>query len=464
MTLTESVYTLLMRAALPLAQMAATGGSLLPRVARYKSYRGVRGVLGAGRRLEAWAARERDSSRPLVWFHAPSVGEGLQARAVIQALREMRDDVQIVYTYFSPSAVPFANSVGADYSDYLPVDTPGAMGGVLDALRPAAIVFSKNEVWPNLTREGARRGIPVLLLSATLPADASRTRGPAAALLRAAHERLALVGAISADDAERYRTFGVRRERIFVMGDARFDQVRARMERLDHTNPVIRALRRDDEQTLIAGSTWPPDEEVLLDALTSLREEGVPLRVIAAPHEPTPEALQSLEAGAARRHLRTVRLGDLLAEEADLEAGGAEQDTGMRIDAAGADEAADLVIIDRVGILGDLYALGQMSYVGGGFGSAGLHSVLEPAAFGIPVAFGPHHSNAREAAILVARGAAVSADSGAHLLTTLRRWATDENARRRAGELAEHYVEENIGAADRGARALLDLIAGIPRL
>ncbi len=465
MTFTESAYTILLRTALPVAHAVSRAGPLLRRVAGHKTYRGLEGMLGAGGRLEEWGAQKRDSSRPLVWFHAPSVGEGLQARAVIHSLRRMRSDVQIVYTYFSPSAIPFADGIGADYSDFLPVDTPRGMGGVLDSLMPEAIVFSKNEVWPNLTRESDARGIPVLLLSATLPSGASRTRGLAADLLRKAHERLTHVGAISPEDAGRYRDFGVRPERVFVMGDARFDQVRARMERLDRYSPLLRILQQDGTPTLVAGSTWPPDEDVLLGTLATLREEGVRLRVIAAPHEPTPEALRSVEERASRRNLRTVRLAELLQREdgrdpATGTATGTEAIAAVRPDGKAAEVSADIILVDRVGVLGDLYAVGHMAYVGGGFGSAGLHSVLEPAAFGIPVAFGPNHSNAREAAVLVQRGAGVSVDGPQQMLATLRNWATDHDTRRRAGELAAGYVEENVGAADRGARAVCDAIDG----
>lgn len=458
MTASETVYAALMRLAMPVSRATLRLGPVLPGGTRGKSWRGLAGMLGAADRLVEWSRRERDSSRGLVWFHAPSVGEGLQARAVIQAVRRLRPELQLIYTYFSPSAVPFADGIPADFTGYLPFDTPAVTGTVLDCLRPSAIVFSKNEIWPNLTREGARRGIPALLLSATLPRRSSRTRGPAAGLLRTAHARLAMVGAISTGDAARYQDFGVRPDRLFLMGDARFDQVQERMERVDREGPLLRHLRNDERPTLVAGSTWPADEEVLLEAVGTLRSSVVPLRLIAAPHEPTPDALRSFEAMAESRGLRTVRLERFLETHSD--GNGLEPDPGGDTLAAGhrnGDES-DIILIDRVGILGDLYAAGQMAFVGGGFGSAGLHSVLEPAAFGIPVAFGPHHANAREAEDLVQRGAGASVAGARELIDVLGRWATDEDARKKAGQLSAAYVEENLGAAERGARVLLELI------
>src|SRR5690606_7885425 len=188
----------------------ATRG-VLPRRARGegKPARGRRGRRGASDRLTAWAARSREPGRPLVWFHAPSVGEGLQAAAVIDALRELRPDTQIAYTFFSPSAERLAERIAADVADYLPLDLPDELRPVLDALSPDALVFSKTEVWPVLSREAANRGIPVLLLNATLPPSSSRLRTPARLLLSPAHARLTRVGAIAPGDAERFRLLGV---------------------------------------------------------------------------------------------------------------------------------------------------------------------------------------------------------------------------------------------------------------
>src|SRR5690606_11708079 len=203
-----------------------------------------------------------------------------------------RPDVQIVYTYFSPSAVGFARSVNADLADYLPLDLPGEMGRALDAIRPALIVFSKTDVWPNLTREAERRQIPMVLLSGTLPGTSSRMKGPARALLRPAYGRLSHVAAISAADADRFGALGVPAERRSVMGDARFDQVLQRAAAaVDSPWPARVASR--EHFVIVAGSTWPPDEEVLL---RSIREAGThlpPMRLVLVPHEPTEAHLRA---------------------------------------------------------------------------------------------------------------------------------------------------------------------------
>lgn len=428
MPLAETLYALSLHALRPLLPLAARGEGKLAR--------GVRGRRGVLERMERWAEAERDPGRPLVWLHAPSVGEGLQARAVVEALRARRPDAQVAYTFFSPSAEGFARTVPADFADYLPLDLAGDVRRALDALRPQVLAFSKTDVWPVLTREAARRGVRSALLSATLPPGSSRLRGPARALLAPAYRRLDRVAAISPADAERFGALGVPPERRTVMGDARFDQVWARARGVDRASPLLRAASDPPRPTLVAGSTWPPDEARLLPAVRACREAGHPLRLVLVPHEPTPEHLAATEAKLDEHRLSHVRLSDTGEEPTE----------------------ADVLLVDRVGVLGDLYAAGEVAYVGGGFGTAGLHSVLEPAAFGTPVLFGPRHANAREAGELVEAGGAWSVESGDALRDRLLRLLSDDAARREAGERARAYVRAGTGAAERGAEVVEGLL------
>ena len=149
-----------------LAYIVPDGGS--------KLQRGLAARRGIIRRYRRWAGAQRDLSRPLVWFHAPSVGEGLQALPVLQLLQSRRPDIQIAYTHFSPSAQKFARSTGADFTDYLPFDSYGDADAALSALRPALLVFSKLDVWPALTETASTRGVKVGLISATLPESSGR--------------------------------------------------------------------------------------------------------------------------------------------------------------------------------------------------------------------------------------------------------------------------------------------------
>lgn len=428
MSAAETLYTLALRAARPLLPLAARGEGKLAR--------GIRGRAGVLERLETWARAHRDPARPLVWFHAPSVGEGLQARAVVQAFRVRRPDAQVAYTFFSPSAEPFARTVPADVADYLPMDLPGDVRRALDALRPEVIAFSKTDVWPVLTREAKARGIRLAMLSGTLPASSSRLGGPARALLGPAYARLDVAAAISPEDAERFGTLGVPADRRSVMGDARFDQVWARAQGVDRASALLRPLGGFDGVTLVAGSTWPADEEKLVPALARIAQAGHRIRAVLVPHEPTPAHLDALE-----DRLRSMGMTPSL-RLSEVEAGA---------------EPGAAVVVDRVGVLGDLYAVADVAYVGGGWGTAGLHSVLEPAAFGVPVLFGPLHANAREAGELVALGGAfeLSPDGIAARLLAL---AGDAELRRAAGDAARAYVRSSLGAAERGAGIIESLL------
>ncbi|HET9133044.1 MAG TPA: glycosyltransferase N-terminal domain-containing protein, partial [Gemmatimonadales bacterium] len=130
--------------------------------------------LGAPARLATWAAAHRDPTRPLVWCHAPSVGEGQQARSVLRALRALRPDLQVAYTHFSPSAERFAQSVGADVTDYLPYDCVADTSAVLAALRPDLLVFAKLDVWPELVAQAVSRQVPCALVAGTVLPDSGR--------------------------------------------------------------------------------------------------------------------------------------------------------------------------------------------------------------------------------------------------------------------------------------------------
>lgn len=443
MPLPEALYEAVTAAARPIAGLAAP---LHPKLSR-----AVAGRRASAPLLEAWAAAERDPSRPLVWFHAPSVGEGLMAQAVMGALRELRPDVQLAFTHFSPSAERLATRVGADVHAYLPWDTRASMRRVLDALRPALIAFVRTEIWPVLTREAGRRGVRLALVNAILPESSSRLRPVSRWLLRPAYARLDAVGAVAAEDAGRFTRLGVSQDRVHVTGDARFDQVWARVQRgagrggggheATGTAAILDRLRDVDAFTLLAGSTWPADEAHLVPAFAELRASLPRARLIIAPHEPDQAHLEGLERTLDRAGLPHARLAEVERT---------------------ADPLPPVVLIDRVGILADLYAIAELTYVGGGFHAAGLHSVVEPAALERPVLFGPRNSNAREVAELEAAGGGFTVRNAEDITRRLTEFARDADRRHAAGQAAVAYVRSRLGGASANARLLAPLIDPVP--
>ena len=385
---------------------------------------------GALARLEAFV---RDPARPLLWMHAPSVGEGLQARPVIDLVRAHHPRAQLAYTYFSPSARAFAAQLPVDVRDVLPFDVARDMRRALAALAPTALVFSKLDVWPTLAREASARGTRLGLISATLARGSSRRSRVAHALLRDAYARLDRVGAISPDDADRLISLGVPSSRVTVTGDTRYDQVWARAQAIDRDSALLQPLA-SDRPTLVAGSTWPADEAVLLAAWTRLRARVPAARLIIAPHEPTPAHLAPIAQWAQGAGLRVARLHDPAAA------------------------TADVILVDRVGVLGDLYALASIAFVGGGFHAAGLHSVIEPAAFGAPVVFGPRHEASRDAGLLLDDDAAISVRDADAMRAALDRWIGSLAERTAAGAAARRVVHRGLGAAERSYAIVNDLL------
>jgi 3-deoxy-D-manno-octulosonic-acid transferase len=246
------------------------------------------------------------------------------------------------------------------------------------------------------------------------------------------------VGAVSGLDAERLRGLGARTDRTVVTGDARVDQIFRRLECDPCVPPVIGRLREPGVPVIVAGSTWPPDEDRLIPAFGLLRgEDRSALRLIVAPHQPTVTHLVRLETRLRAAGLRSVRLADV--------------ERGSRLE--------EVVIVDRVGMLADLYRLASAAWVGGGFGDDGLHSVLEPAALGVPVLFGPRFGNAREAQALVTAGGGFVASDAGTAAARLRAVLADGG---RAGLAARGWVESQRGGAARNAAVLVNLLRGAP--
>ncbi len=403
-----------------------------------KLARAIAGRRDAATRLVAWGAGARERGRAGAWLHAPSVGEGLQARAVLEAWRGLRPELQVVYTHFSPSAVDLARRMPADVAGYLPWDLRDEMGRVLDAIAPDVLVFTKTEAWPVLVDEAGRRGVPVALVGGAVPPGSGRGRWPARALLRPVWRAMTLVGAIDEADAEGFRALGVPSDALHVTGDPGIDSAAQRARAADPEAPWLRPFHADRRPTVVAGSTWPADEAVLLPAAARARARAPDVRVVLAPHEPTVRHVRDLLDRLERDGWRAATLGDF--EE--------------RADARG----VDAVVVDRVGVLAQLYTVGDVAYVGGGFHDAGLHSVLEPAAAALPVAFGPRHQNARAAGRLLAGGGAREVDGSDALADALTLWLSRETERRDAGERNFGYIQYHLGAAQRSATLLDDLL------
>lgn len=441
----ELAYDGAIRVALPFLKVA--------RPFSPKLNRGMSGWRWAAAILEEWAAESRNPERPLVWLHAPSVGEALMAQAIIGELRRKRPELQVAFTHFSPSAERLAQDLGADVACFLPLDMGQYVRRSLAALQPAVVAYVRTEIWPVLTREARQAGVGVVMVNAVLSDASRRLRGPGPWFMAPAYSRLNCLGATNADDAERYVRLGVPADRIRVTGDARFDQVWNRIRGAgfgDLAAPgsdvpapgsgecgrLVDLLTGDHVVTVVAGSTWPGDQSALIPAFRQLRSRSR-CRLIVAPHEPTDRNLRVLEGDLRRAGLSFSRLGAV------------EQ---------GVESLPDVVVVDRVGVLADLYAAGDITYVGGGFRSAGLHSVIEPAALAKLVLFGPRPGNSREALELEAAGGGFRISHGGDLAELLWRLSRDGESRSAAGAAAVRYVRSRLGGAEANAGLILEFL------
>jgi 3-deoxy-D-manno-octulosonic-acid transferase len=229
---------------------------------------------------------------------------------------------------------------------------------------------------------------------------------------------------------------GVRGECVTVTGDTRYDQVWGRASAPNVKRDALRERYADDRFTLVAGSTWPSDERPLLEAWLRVRQEVPSIRLIIAPHEISGARLAAIVKWAGAARLTLSRTSDPEPSHTDV------------------------VLVDQYGILGDIYAAGDASYVGGGFHDAGLHSLLEPASHGTPVLFGPRHTDNRDAHLLIAGGGAFRCSGAGDLCARILAWIKNAPVRVRAGESARRVVEAGIGAADRSTELVESLFSG----
>jgi 3-deoxy-D-manno-octulosonic-acid transferase len=381
--------------------------------------------------FERWEAvleplRERS---PRIWLHAASAGETLQARPLAEEIRRARPEAALLYTYFSPSARHWASNFPAvDVADYLPFDFARSMRRFLELMAPDLLLLVGGEMWPNLVWSTADRGVPIVQACARL-VGADRMGWPIRGLTRELYRRLDAVAAVDEEDAELLRRMGVSGERVRVAGDTRADVTLERVRTGSAEGPP-RAIPKGRRPVIVAGSTWPSDEEVLLPALAGLASERPDLLALVAPHEPTEAAVRGLEEGAHGLGLGAARWS--------------------RSDG----EDATVTIVDQVGVLYRLYALADLAFVGGGFGGA-VHNTMEPAAMGVPVAIGPRHGGPHEIAALAERGGLRVVGSAAELRAWWEMLLEGDRARR-SGEAARQALLGLAGATGRILQFLAD--------
>jgi 3-deoxy-D-manno-octulosonic-acid transferase len=386
---------------------------------------------GVWRRLEAASAR-RDPARPLIWFHAASAGEFLQARPVLE--RCLAAHAQAALTVTSVSGLSWSDSAaalpGVVWSDVMPPDFPTALDRLWRVLRPSALVYVQADLWPGLVTEAARRGTPQVLIAARGDARSFRFANPLGRLFyRPLYRSLHAILALSEPDLRAISSLVPEHPGLVLAGDPGIETVLKRVREAPPAGlPAEFSTARGP--VLIGGSLWPADERHLLPVLREALANLPQLRAILAPHEPDEPHLIALEAALAE--WRPVRLSRT---------------------SSTADPPGRVLLVDSVGKLASLYAAGTVAYIGGAF-TTGVHNVAEPAAAGLPVLFGPRHANSAVAQALLEAGAAFEIEDGGDLGLKLWPLLNEPERARTLGGQARALVERMGGAAERCFKVL----------
>ena len=361
-----------------------------------------------------YLAQNADPEGGYIWIHASSLGEFEQGRPIIEAIKAHYPEQKIAITFFSPSGYEVRkNYPKADLICYLPFDLPNNVNRFLNILKPKQAIFIKYEFWGNYLNALAKRNIPTYIISAIFRPSQIFFR-PYGSYFRRILQNFEHLYVQDENSKKLLKDIGI--TKVSVTGDTRFDRVleiRSQAKEL----PLIEQFSKGNF-TLIAGSSWPKDEEIFIDYFNRHPE----MMLIIAPHDIHEEHIQFILSRLNRTAIRYTQ-----ADEKNI-------------------QKADCIIIDCFGLLSSIYRYGQVAYVGGGFG-AGIHNVPEAAVYGIPVIFGPNHKKFKEAKELIIAGGGFSISRSEDFELVMDRLLENKEFLSKAGITAGQYIQNNSGAS-----------------
>lgn len=355
-----------------------------------------------------------DPQARMIWIHVASLGEFEQGRPIIEKLRKEHPEYKLLLTFFSPSGYEVRKDYkGVDYLFYLPLDTPCNARRFLEIAHPEIAIFVKYEYWLNLLRELRRRKVRTFIVSAIFRPSSVFFR-PYGGLWRQALETFETIFVQNEESKELLAPIGF--DNVLVAGDTRFDRV-AEITRTAKRIDIVDRFK-GNSRLFVAGSTWGPDEELLIRLINDNPE----VKFIIAPHE--------MDESRIARIIGEVKGGTLRYTQCTPRTG-----YGSR----------QVLILDTVGILASVYSYATWSYIGGGFG-VGIHNTLEAATFGLPVAFGPNYGKFKEARDLVTLGAARSISCYEELCEWFTPLRDNEVFLQKTSRIAKDYTTRHQGA------------------
>ena len=352
-----------------------------------------------------------------IWFHSASLGEYEQGLPVIEKIKEKYPSHKIIVTFFSPSGYEVRkNNTVADVTVYLPLDTKSNAKKFLRLAHPEKAFFIKYEFWLNYLNELKKNEVPTYLISGIFR-DSQMFFKWYGGFYRKALKSFTYFFVQNESSKEKIKGLGF--ENVIVSGDTRFDRVNAILER-DNSLDFIEEFK-NNQTTIIIGSSWPKDEALLSQYINEAPEN---VKFIIAPHNIKPEQISNLKSQITKS---TILFSEK--ENTDL-------------------SDYNVFIIDTIGLLTKIYSYGTIAYVGGGFGNPGIHNILEPATFGIPIVIGPNYSNFAEAVQLVALGGCIVISNEEELRQNLNHLIKDRNFLNEKGQICRSFIQENKGATN----------------
>jgi 3-deoxy-D-manno-octulosonic-acid transferase len=360
--------------------------------------------------------RKINSSERYIWVHCASLGEFEQGRPVIEAIKKEKPWYKIILTFFSPSGYEIRKEWAlADVICYLPADTPSNARKFIGKVNPEKVIFVKYEFWNNYISQLSRKKVPLFLISGIFRPGQHFFKWYGG-FFRSILKKFNRIYVQDSASLDLLGSIGL--ENYSFAGDTRFDRV---LQIAAEAMEIPRLeLFRGSEKLLLAGSSWRQDEEIIA---RYINKDPGRMKWVFAPHEIDGENISRLEKMFS---IKCVRFSEFKEEDAD----------------------ARVMIIDNIGMLSSAYRYAYVAEVGGGFGK-GIHNVLEPACWGIPVLFGPGHRKFREAVNLLETGGAGTFKDYNEFEAILDRWTKDEDLYKRAADSAGQFVINHSGATAR---------------
>ena len=355
-----------------------------------------------------------------IWFHAASLGEYEQGLPVIEKIKERFPYHKIVVTFFSPSGYEVRkNNTVADVTVYLPLDTKKNAKDFLSLVHPEMAFFIKYEYWPNYLNELQKLGTPTYLISGIFRKNQLFFKWYGE-FYRKALDTFTYF--FVQNESSKYLLQQLGKANVAVSGDTRFDRVASILEK-DNSLDFISAFK-NDTLTVVVGSSWPKDENLLVDFINQTSDK---VKFIIAPHNIKEEQIQELKNSITKKVV--------LFSEVETRSIAPLQDFNV-------------FIIDSIGILTKIYSYADIAYVGGGFGNPGVHNILEPATFGVPIVIGPNFSHFGEATALVNMEGCVSISNKKELFDAFSNLIANDDIRHEKGHICSTFVQMNKGATN----------------